>query len=343
MYMNDQLISVIVPVYNAGQYLRTTIESILNQTYKNIEVILVNDGSNDNSQNIIDDYRERDSRIISIVTENYGAPHARNIGLDSSNGSYVVFFDADDLMLPEEVDLLASGFEDGIDLVIGSRYKITEKGKRFRSDILRDGIYDPQTSDIHYLINLSPFPDNKLFSKKVLLDNNVRFHNVRIAQDANLYLKYLSVCGKVKIISEIVCLYRVVNNSISHSYNNKVIDIIKNEENIETFVKEHGANSLFFSDLYEVFIKYCKSQIMKIGFMEDKKTRAEVLDKIGNYVLLISEENNLKNKQALHSVQIVKRMLMHRKWYTSSAYCLYRKSKKGLRKLAVRLCAKKKL
>lgn len=334
------LVSIVVPVYNADKYLEKTIESFINQTYKQIEIILVNDGSTDNSQQIIDEYAKKDERISSITTENKGAPHARNTGLDSANGEFIVFFDADDVMLPDEITILCSGLGEDIDLVIGSRNKITEDGRIFQTDKLKDGVFDPKSDDIKYLINISPFPNNKLYSKKVLIDNKIRFHDIRIAQDANLYLKYLSVCKNVRTISQSVCLYRVVDNSISRTYSKKVIDIINCEEDISQFTKEYGADKSFISAMNTVFIKYCYGQIMKIGFMKDISAREEVLNTIGEYVLRLVNQSRLDKEQAKHYIVKIKRMLAYKNWYTSSFYCLYRKVAKWIRQTAIKLMVK---
>ena len=95
--MND-LISVIVPVYNVEKYLNKCIESIVNQTYTNLEIILVDDGSPDNCPNICDEWAKKDSRIKVIHQRNSGGGAARNIGLDNANGSMISFIDSDDFI-----------------------------------------------------------------------------------------------------------------------------------------------------------------------------------------------------------------------------------------------------
>ena len=94
--MEKEKISVLVPVYNAEEHIPKCIESILNQTYKNIELIIVNDGSSDKSYDIIEEYKNKDDRIIAIHTENKGVSHARNTALDNAKGSFITFVDSDD-------------------------------------------------------------------------------------------------------------------------------------------------------------------------------------------------------------------------------------------------------
>jgi len=103
-----QLISVIVPIFNIEEYLFKCVESILNQTYKNLEIILINDGSNDQSGKLCDQLAESDHRIKVIHTENKGTSEARNIGLKSANGSYIGFVDADDWIDPNMYELMYS-------------------------------------------------------------------------------------------------------------------------------------------------------------------------------------------------------------------------------------------
>ena len=95
--MNEKdLVSVIMPVYNGEQFLKEAIDSVLNQTYKNIELIIVNDGSTDSTEKIILEYVEKDSRVKYLLVEHGGAGKARNRGIDKANGAFITFCDADD-------------------------------------------------------------------------------------------------------------------------------------------------------------------------------------------------------------------------------------------------------
>ncbi|MFA0657108.1 glycosyltransferase family 2 protein [Vibrio sp. 10N.222.49.C12] len=120
--MNDKkLVSVIVPVYNAASHLNEAVTSILNQTYTNIEVILINDGSTDLSLEICKDFKTADKRIHLIEQVNYGVSKARNVGLSKAKGEYVIFFDADDIVAENAIEsLISMAFEyNSCDLVIG--------------------------------------------------------------------------------------------------------------------------------------------------------------------------------------------------------------------------------
>ena len=104
--MNKPLISIIIPVYNAEKYLKKCLDSVINQTYKNLEIILVDDGSTDKSPEICDKYAEKDSRIIVLHKENGGVSSSRNAGLDIFKGEYLSFVDSDDYVEPDYIEYL---------------------------------------------------------------------------------------------------------------------------------------------------------------------------------------------------------------------------------------------
>ena len=104
--MNSDLISIIIPVYNVQDYLKECVDAIINQSYSNIEVILVNDGSTDNSPAICDEYSKKDSRIKVIHKKNEGPAMARNAALDIASGKYLNFIDSDDLIHKDMISIL---------------------------------------------------------------------------------------------------------------------------------------------------------------------------------------------------------------------------------------------
>lgn len=104
--MNEPLVSVIVPVYKVGKYLDKCVESIVEQTYKNLEIILVDDGSPDNCPAMCDKWAERDSRIKVIHKQNGGVSSARNVGIDAAQGEFIGFVDSDDWLEPDMYDCL---------------------------------------------------------------------------------------------------------------------------------------------------------------------------------------------------------------------------------------------
>ena len=184
-------VSVIVPIYNAAPYLTKCLDSIVNQTYKNLEIILVNDGSTDNSAEIINQYAQRDNRILVITQENRGLGPARNSGIDQATGDLIAFIDSDDWLeltayeecvaLQEEYDcdFVSYGWKecdaDG-NLVPGKtptctdEMLITDKDDIIRRFMVRDGIHLAAWDKLikREMFDDLRFPDNRLLSEDIL-------------------------------------------------------------------------------------------------------------------------------------------------------------------------------
>lgn len=144
----NSLISVIVPVYNVEAFISRCVESILNQTYRNIEIILVDDGSPDGCPKICDDYAKKDGRIRVIHKKNGGLSDARNVGINAANGAYICFVDSDDYIQPTMVEHLALAVENtGAKLVIVNLKVVDEKENRIFSveqSPIQDGLFSAQ-------------------------------------------------------------------------------------------------------------------------------------------------------------------------------------------------------
>ena len=122
------MISVIVPIYNVEEYLPACIESILNQTYRDLEILLIDDGSTDNSGKICDEYAEKDKRCIVIHQQNKGSSGARNTGLDNAKGEYISFIDGDDYIHPQMLEILYKEIEkENCDFAMISHKKVFNK------------------------------------------------------------------------------------------------------------------------------------------------------------------------------------------------------------------------
>lgn len=132
--MND-LITVIVPVYNIEKYLAGCIESIIGQTYSNLEILLVNDGSTDSSEDIMREYAHSDNRIVCISKKNGGPSSARNAGLEAANGEYVIFVDSDDVLEEGMIEYLYHMMSEDVDVAVCGYHNIDEDGMLISSDL----------------------------------------------------------------------------------------------------------------------------------------------------------------------------------------------------------------
>ncbi|MBZ2405260.1 glycosyltransferase family 2 protein [Liquorilactobacillus hordei] len=190
--MNKKLISVIVPCFNAAQTIGACYESIKNQIYKNIEIIFINDGSTDKTQEELIKLKRIDGAIKVISTTNMGVSHARNVGLIHSNGYYITFVDADDVLNKNMYSDLLADFQiyKGIDLVICSlNSKITKGEKKIKSKVIsRKNVIEK----ILYNSNIQGFVTNKIYKSKIISKNNIKFdEKLKILEDLDFNIKYI--------------------------------------------------------------------------------------------------------------------------------------------------------
>ena len=211
-------ISIIVPVYNAEQYLECCISSVLNQTMDDFELILVNDGSTDSSGEICEKYKDKDPRVIVLHKENGGGAGAtRNLGLTVANGEYVTFMDADDWMQPDMLEIMYSAAkEESADVVIcGYRYifnenrESTDNYNQFlpRQTICgKDNVKDFFVK--YFPDGLVGYPWNKLYRLDVLRDNNLSFTLMRRMQDGVFNLHFFGYAEKCVVLEAPLYNYR---------------------------------------------------------------------------------------------------------------------------------------
>lgn len=226
------MISIIVPVYNVEKYIVECIESILVQTYTNWELFLVNDGSTDSSGDICQGYAHTDNRIIYVGTENRGACHARNIGLEKANGEYIFFVDSDDMLTPDALRILFDKLAiTEAELVCGECQGMHENGKDY--NYKRPVFPDKITSGDQMLRDVLTYNTlcsiwGKLYKKDLI--GSIRFEeNLKLGQDICFLTSLFSEksCSVLRC-SEKIYRYRILQNSISHSKQASLIAKIQN-------------------------------------------------------------------------------------------------------------------
>ena len=226
----NPLISVIVPIYNVEAYLRQCVDSILNQTYQNLEVILVDDGSSDNCGIICDEYAEQNSRVIVIHKKNGGLSDARNAGLEIFTGDYVAFVDSDDyisedyiesLLYHEEFDVSICGATCFFDHSPEIKQVYATQEKQF----LSEGI-DYMTFEKMVFNAIFGYSCAKLYNRKVLY--NRKFEDIPFREDIVFNIELLSSFQKVYISNSNGYFYRQRSSSLLHSKYNKEVPAIVN-------------------------------------------------------------------------------------------------------------------
>lgn len=249
--MNKYKVSIIVPVYNVEKYLKQCMESLVNQTLKEIEIIVVNDGSPDNSIKILEKYEKKyPDKVKVFTTENRGVSHARNYGLDRASGEYIMFVDSDDFVELEMAEkLYTKASTDQNDLVMCARYNVYEV--EGRTDLRRKvmNIFSMnqnfKMSERKFeLVHASPFPWDKLFKRSLL--NEIRFPEGIRFEDLVVAFEAAVMAESIGILPEPLYNYRKTTQvGFLNSFSEATKDIVKAFSLLFKFMKEH--------DLFEIF------------------------------------------------------------------------------------------
>ncbi len=238
--MENDLISIIVPVYNVKDYLERCLSSILNQSYKNIEIILIDDGSTDKSSDICDIFSKNDSRIRVIHTNNNGVSYARNLGIESINGKYFIFIDSDDYIKPEMIENLYNNIiKFDCDISICNVVKVDKNGKIIELPIMDNKkriLSQKEFASLLYNNKMvHGYPINKLIKTKCT--ENIRFDtNIYHLEDWDYLCRLSKNINKAIYDSSNYYYYYVDrNNSAVHSTFNEAwtTDLIARKKNIK--------------------------------------------------------------------------------------------------------------
>lgn len=239
-------VSVIVPIYNVEKYLRRCIDSLINQTLKEIEIILVNDGSTDKSQDIIDSYSKKyPERIISLIKKNGGLSDARNYGLPYAKGKYIGFVDSDDYVDEKMFQLLfESAEENSADIVTCDYYKVYGDKK-----ILVKSRNFENKNDM--LIAPLAAAWNKIYRREMLEKSGIIFPKGLIYEDTEFYAKLAMYCNKISYVEKPLVYYVQRVGSIANSQGEKTTQIFDIFTDIIAFYKQKE-----FYDQYSQELEY---------------------------------------------------------------------------------------
>jgi len=224
----EELISIIVPIYNVERYLEKCVRSIINQTYKNIEIILINDGSKDNSAAICDEFLKQDDRIIVIHKENEGLSEARNVGLSVAKGKYVGFIDSDDYIEKDMFERMYNNLKRfNVDISICNMVEENEDGKKIYYYIDNNtGIVEfNKIEALKGLIidkMITNHACNKLYKKELF--NNIKYPYKRKMEDMATTYKIFDVANKVVVDSSVGYHYIQRKDSIMGNINKDLIE-----------------------------------------------------------------------------------------------------------------------
>ena len=302
------LLSVIIPVYNAEKYLHKCISSVLNQNLKDIEVILVDDGSTDNSLNIIKAYKEADSRVKFITQKQLYAGVARNNGLKVANGKFIHFLDSDDFVSKD-------GYRKIIDLMESRDLEFIKFKNKCLDERSHKVIYDKfvnldkDSSLFNKKINirnnfkrvLFNIPDNPwsgIYKRELLTTNSIKFDNLFCCNDTSFFIKLLLCAKNIYVSDEFVIYHRKnVDNSLiqkrilhfdcQFDQYKIIMEIIdKEEETVKALVRQR-----LIYNLFHFFKKFLKESLF------DEELHKEIIKKLREFILKNNIDPTSLNRQ----------------------------------------------
>lgn len=286
--MND-LVSIIVPVYNVEKYLEKCLNSIVNQTYKNIEIICIDDGSPDNSINILNKFAEEDKRLKIIRQKNQGLSAARNTGIINSIGKYIIFIDSDDWIEDNMIEFMLNEIQkDDKDISICGQYnhyfyKNNESIKKITLDKFQINIF--QNYNDYFIENYKlhfPFGSswNKLFKKELIIKNNLFFEKGRFHEDLLFVFRYLNLVQKIGVVKTPLYHYIVTRgNSITNKINkNEINDVLFTVYELKKILNEKLLCSVEYNEY--IFQWIIRATILKFSNFKEKSIQEEFENRI---------------------------------------------------------------
>ena len=271
MPQDQPLISVIVPVYKVEAYLDPCVESIINQTYRNLEIILVDDGSPDRCPEMCDAWAAKDSRIKVVHKKNGGASDARNAGLDVFLGDYVTFIDADDLVASDMVEVLFKGCVDnGADVSMCALQNFSENapcldGRNSSAEKILSGEF----VCTQFFCCYGPNPVSKLFKRSVVKESRFILGR-KMGEDAAFTYPILYAQERICFVQRYMYFYRSNPSSATGTYSLNQLDELKTLQEMLSFYEEKKESKIYNAMALEYFARILahESKMKKSGIQD---------------------------------------------------------------------------
>lgn len=310
---NTALISIIVPVYNTEKYIGKCLDSLINQTYQNIEIICINDGSTDGSKKILEEYTKKDKRIKLINNINSGPAISRNLGLDNSNGEYIMFCDSDDSYKPQMCEKLYQAItENDVDFATCQSSAEYEQGAKRafsakeQTKRMPTGLQEVKNVKIK---KLSVLVWHMIYKKSIIENYNIRFPNGLINEDVLFNYEYFSVSKKYFGILEELHNYLVRNNSIMDNYykrtnNSRLFDRIKLFGHFYKFLQTNNLIKTKKEFFYQLLLhQYHATNNVLICKEEKENLRQEIINLVDNIEIYPNSIFDLLKRYSIEEVE----------------------------------------
>lgn len=269
-------ISIIVPVYNASKYLNKCLDSLVNQSKKELEFIIINDGSTDDSEFIINSYK--DDRIRYFKRSNHGIGNTRNFGISKSNGKYIMFLDSDDYLDYNACELLyKKALKENSDLVVFDFYRVE---KELKLVTIKDFKSTNLANNPNILLDINLGISNKLFKAELIKKNNIKFVEDLKYEDAPFVVNTLFNAKKISKLNEKLHYYVIHSNSETTIRDERIFDIIKIVDIIRSYFKDCS----WSRDVVDTLtIKILVNYNIQQRNIEDKSARHKFIDETFSY------------------------------------------------------------
>lgn len=321
MKHEKNMISIIVPVYNASSYLRRCVDSILSQSYADFELLLINDGSTDCSKCICDEYATKDVRIRVFHRANGGVSSARNYGIEHATGEWITFIDSDDWVKPEYLSHLIEESTPDYDLIVGG-YVDEEKVYLIEESIYEVGNFIDLIGR-HRGGGALRTVWGKLFKKSIIRDECLRFDDaIRAGEDSIFVLQYLYFCNKVKLIGR--CDYNYRSNNGANTFGKKYdMTIGEIDHALQQMVKTIDRLSckckVFIDPFLDIWIF---TGMFQITHIKDEKDMHELYLLCSKYVPELDESSFCINEYfspVIKGVSLLKQLYEERNYVDTKA------------------------
>lgn len=309
--VNQELVSIIVPVYKVEKTIRRCIESILNQNYRNFELILIDDGSPDDSGKICSEYVKIDSRVRVIHKDNSGVSDSRNLALKDAKGKYIQFADSDDFIAPEATGMLVHAMEEyKCDMVISDFYRVVDTRVARKGAIAEEGLLSREQFAMHLMEKPADFYYgvlwNKMFKKDIIDKYELTMDpEISWCEDFIFNLEYIRHTKKIYVLKAPIYYYVKTKNSLSTSGLN-ISRIIQMKKTVFTVYNK------FYKDVFNEK-DYEKSQIQVYRFFVDAASDGIVPPIFISNSVRLGEEKVYANFDAINTNGFLRYSYLHRK------------------------------
>lgn len=283
--MTNNVISVIIPIFNSELYLKECLDSVCNQTFRDLEIICINDGSTDSSLSILHEYSKQDNRIKIIDQENGGPGVARNVGLNISNGKYIYFMDSDDFLeLNALEDLYSIAEEKNLDILLFKLCSFNDKTyEKFKNPYYEMGFLNKYFKNkiFNYqdlgekVFSIPASPPSKLYKKELIFD--IRFPEGIIFEDNPFFIEAILKADKVYFYEEYLYNRRIRDDSITTSNFENFSDCIPMLNMLIDIAKKLNLFEQFASKLYSYKIK---TILMRYEMLNDDELKLDFFNKM---------------------------------------------------------------